>query len=86
MSAATKGNAGMPRLRGIADALAYAASPTFALLALVAASDASRMALCSASGGMPPFDGMMTMYLLMSLFHLPPWLRLISKAGRSPNR
>jgi hypothetical protein len=34
------------------------------------------MALCGA--GMLPMGGMVSMYLLMSLFHLPPWLALVS--------
>ena len=57
--------------------LALAASPTFALMALVAADDAP-MALCSAGSSMLPMSGMTAMYLLMSLFHLSPWLKLAS--------
>jgi hypothetical protein len=34
-------------------------------------------ALCS-SGTASPLGGMVPMYLLMSAFHLAPWLRLIS--------
>jgi len=30
---------------------------------------------------MPPMDGMVSMYLLMSLFHLSPWLALVSHWG-----
>jgi hypothetical protein len=56
--------------------LALAASPTFALMAGVAAADAPRLALCSSPPGLLPIDGMTTMYLLMSLFHLSPWLKL----------
>ena len=33
--------------------------------------------LCSAAHGMP-LGGMVPMYLLMSAFHLAPWLRLIA--------
>lgn len=57
--------------------LAFAASPSFALMGLVTASDAPRMALCGS--GMSAIDGMPAMYLLMSLFHLSPWLRLASR-------
>jgi hypothetical protein len=28
--------------------------------------------------GTSALDGMVTMYLIMSAFHLPPWLRLLS--------
>lgn len=59
--------------------LALAASPVFALMALVSAADAPPLALCAAGATLLPVDGMTAMYLLMSLFHLPPWLRL---AGR----
>ncbi|WP_163268867.1 hypothetical protein [Chelativorans alearense] len=66
--------------------LAYATSPTFALMGLIAASDATGNALCSVVPSILPIDGMTAMYLLMSLFHLPPWLRLFSTTGRAPNR
>jgi len=57
--------------------LAFAAAPTFALMALLAARGAAPM--CAAAGFLP-LDGMTAMYLLMSLFHLPPWVRLASRA------
>lgn len=59
--------------------LALAASPVFAAMALVSATDAPPLALCAAGATLLPVDGMTAMYLLMSLFHLPPWLKL---AGR----
>ena len=34
--------------------------------------------MCSAGGG-SPLSGMVTMYMLMSAFHLAPWLRLLSR-------
>ncbi|HUB13032.1 MAG TPA: hypothetical protein VMB34_13855 [Acetobacteraceae bacterium] len=64
--------------RGATGWLALAASPTFALMALVAANDAAAMPYCSAASGLLPIGGMTAMYLLMSLFHLSPWLRLAS--------
>ena len=43
-------------------------------------------ALCSAAGG-SPLGGMTPMYLLMSVFHSAPWLKIVtgprSSAGRS---
>jgi len=60
--------------------LSLAASPTFALMALITTTDAPPLALCAAGARMLPVDGMTAMYVLMSLFHLPPWLKL---AGRS---
>ena len=68
---------------GAADWLCLAAAPTFAMMALltgVLGSGASDM-LCSAAQQALPLNGMALMYLLMSAFHLAPWLKLIS--GRS---
>jgi len=65
---------------GAAGRLALAASPVFALMALVSAQDAPRHALCSAQSALLPVDGMTAMYLLMSLFHLAPWLGLARRS------
>ena len=56
--------------------LRLAAAPTFAVMAWVAAGVPA--AICASDAGLLPVDGMAWMYLLMSLFHLPPWLKLIS--------
>jgi hypothetical protein len=61
--------------------LHLAAAPTFAIMALVTAalgSGAPAM-LCSALHHASPLGGMVPMYLLMSAFHLPPWLKLVSR-------
>jgi len=68
--------------RGAAGWIGLAASPTFALMAWIAAGDAPRIAICSPDSGLLPIDGMAWMYLLMSLFHLPPWLKLASGRPR----
>ncbi|TGT90510.1 MULTISPECIES: hypothetical protein [unclassified Mesorhizobium] len=61
---------------GIADWLCLAAAPTFALMALVSCLQGSAAAmLCM---GASPLTGMPAMYLLMSAFHLTPWLRVVS--------
>ena len=40
--------------------------------------------ICSSMADALPLNGMVMMYLLMSAFHLPPWLRLVAgRAGRS---
>lgn len=64
------------KIRNKARWLGLAASPTFALMALIAAVDAPPLALCAAGIRMLPIDGMTAMYGLMSLFHLSPWLKL----------
>ena len=75
-SAANQGRGWDWQPRGAAGWLAFAASPTFALMAWIAANDAPSIALCSSGSSMLPTDGMTAMYLLMSLFHLSPWLKL----------
>lgn len=64
--------------RGLADWLGLAAAPTFAIMALLTAAsnggDMPGMAAPDAS----PLSGMTLMYLLMSAFHLTPWLKLIA--------
>jgi hypothetical protein len=73
---------GSQRIRpGAAAWLALAATPTFAVMTLLAAVHGGAMPdmMCSAAGGGSPLSGMATMYALMSAFHLGPWLRLLSR-------
>ena len=66
---------------GLAKWLGLAASPTFAAMALLTSlGNGPIVMLCSGTPGFP-LGGMMPMYLLMSVFHATPWLKLI--AGRS---
>jgi hypothetical protein len=60
--------------------LRLAATPTFALMALLTAvlRGGPIDTLCSV-GPLSPLSGMIPMYLLMSAFHSPPWLKLISR-------
>jgi hypothetical protein len=86
-SAASKSGAQDWQARGAAGWLSLAASPTFALMAWAAANHAPPIALCSSGSSILPIDGMTTMYGLMSLFHLTPWLKFASASnGRAPNR
>jgi hypothetical protein len=66
---------------GAADWLSLAAAPTFAFMALLTAVPGGGPLdmLCSAAPGASPFTGMALMYLLMSTFHLGPWLKLIPR-------
>jgi hypothetical protein len=69
--------------------LSLAAAPTFAMMALLTRIHGDSMSgiLCSAAQDASPLTGMFPMYLLMSVFHLSPWLRLLSRrrsgVGRS---
>ena len=73
---AISGDNGNAAAIGAADFLYLAAAPTFAIMALLTSvlGGGSLDALCGAS----PLSGMVPMYLLMSAFHLAPWLKLIS--------
>ena len=59
--------------------LTLAAAPTFAMMALLTRIHGGGMPdmLCPAGLDAWPLSGMVPMYLLMSAFHLAPWLRLI---------
>lgn len=59
--------------------LPLAATPTFALMAGISAVSQSGMAICSSASPWVPFSDMALMYLLMSLFHLSPWLKALSR-------
>jgi hypothetical protein len=66
---------------GAADLLSLAAAPAFAGMALLTSWYGDMGAMCG-SGALASLGsalgGMMPMYLLMSVFHLTPWLRLAS--------
>ena len=64
-----------------ANGLHLAAAPTFAIMALLTAVLGGASPMCGVAS---PLSGMVPMYLLMSAFHLPPWLKLI--AGRRGRR
>ena len=71
--------------RSAADGLALAAAPTFAVMALLTAvsTDGPLGMLCSAGPAGSLLGGMAPMYLLMSAFHAPPWLRLALRPGKA---
>jgi hypothetical protein len=68
-------------MRGAADWISLAAAPTFAIMALLTGvfGGGPMDMLCSAARDASPLSGMVPMYVLMSAFHLAPWLRLISR-------
>jgi hypothetical protein len=65
---------------GAGDWLSLAAAPIFAIMAVVTGVGGSPDMLCSTMHGASLLSGMVPMYLLMSAFHLGPWLNLA--AGR----
>ena len=67
----------------VAGWLSLAAAPTFAIMALLSAVIGSGAPdyLCSAAHA-SFIGGMVPMYVLMSAFHLAPWLKLISNRSR----
>ena len=60
----------------MADGLCLLATPAFALMALATAGGGDM--LCTISG-LSALSGMSAMYLLMSLFHLAPWLKRMAR-------
>jgi hypothetical protein len=64
--------------------LGLAATPTFAVMAVLTAGLGGGPAemLCAAGHGLS-LGGMVPMYLLMSAFHASAWLRLISERRRA---
>lgn len=73
---ADEANGARPKLqRRLASMLGLTASPVFELMACHAAASPRIAAICSSAPVWLPIDEMAAMYLLMSLFHLPLWLR-----------
>jgi hypothetical protein len=68
-------------MRDAADWISLAAAPTFAIMALLTGvfGGGPMDMLCSAAHEASPLNGMVPMYVLMSAFHLTPWLKLISR-------
>ncbi|MGH6672770.1 MAG: hypothetical protein ACRECV_12460 [Xanthobacteraceae bacterium] len=68
-----------PAAHAVADWLCLAATPTFALMALLTALGGGHEAMfCAAMQTSSPAGGMAPMYLLMSAFHAAPWLKRIA--------
>jgi hypothetical protein len=76
-SGASRDDEGAMATLGLAEWLCLAATPTFAIMALLTGLDGSPMDRLCSSGPGAPLSGMVPMYLFMSAFHAPPWLKLI---------
>ena len=80
--------AGVTASLGVAEWLGFAATPSFALMAVLTVGHhgSPTDTLCSAAhdGSMlgQMLGGMLPMYVLMSAFHSAPWLKLISSPQR----
>jgi hypothetical protein len=87
-SAAIRNESGNSAALGAADWLCLAAAPTFAIMALLTAvlGGGPPDMLCSGAQDASPLSGMVPMYLLMSAFHLAPWLKLISSRRSGARR
>ena len=73
--------------RGIARWLCLAATPAFAIMALMTGVlGGSPMDMIRPPGHGPPLVGMASMYMLMSAFHSAPWLKLISSRRSGARR
>ena len=83
----TRGNWRLAAALRVADWLKLAAAPSYGLMALFTAifGESPQDMLCMAMHHTSPLTGMIGsmawMYMLMSMFHSAPWLKLI--AGRS---
>lgn len=78
---ARKYGSGIRQSRDAGTLLGLAASPTFALMAWVSANDIQAM-ICAPRPDSLTIGGMPFMYLLMSFFHLSPWLTFVSELSR----
>lgn len=62
--------------------LHLAAAPVFAAMALATAMSGGEADILCSAAGMSPLGGMVPMYLLMSVFHAAPWLRLVARGEK----
>ncbi|AJD40173.1 hypothetical protein C9413_20170 [Rhizobium sp. SEMIA 4085] len=74
----SSGESGNLAALGFADWLSLAAAPTFAVMAVLTSVSGGTDMICSAASHTSPLTGMVPMYVLMSAFHLAPWLKLLS--------
>jgi hypothetical protein len=68
-----------------AEWLSFAATPTFALMAILTAipDGGAHQMSCAGAIHAAALGGMVPMYALMSAFHCMPWLKLVARARRA---
>jgi hypothetical protein len=73
---------------GAANWICLAAAPTFAIMALMTGvrGGGPHDLFCAAVQDASPLSGMAWMYILMSVFHSAPWLKLIASRRSSAAR
>lgn len=78
-TAVASAGSGRATALGGANWLCLAAAPTFAIMALLAAVPGGGPPdmLCSTAHDASRLSGMVPMYVLMSVFHSAPWLKLV---------
>lgn len=74
-----------PAVDAVASRLGLAAAPSFVLMAAFSALSSPGTMMCSAATAFAPINDMVLMYLLMSLFHLSPWMKLLSVRLQRPS-
>ncbi len=72
----------MTAANGVSDVLCLAATPIFAVMALLSALGGSPMDHLCSSNTWTWLSGMTPMYAMMSAFHSPAWLKLIGGTER----
>lgn len=77
---------GVGAARHLARWLALAATPTFAIMAVLTAMIGGPADMLCAAGHGSVLGGMVPMYLLMSAFHSAAWLRWIAERRRAVGR
>ena len=64
---------------GIAGWLSFAATPAFGIMAVYTGLFGRTEMICSAMPDALPLNGMALMYVLMSIFHATPWVKLAAR-------
>ena len=67
-----------------ADWLGLAAAPTFAVMAAIGGLGGRPAEMLCSAANPSPLSGMVPMYLLMSVFHASPWLKLVRARRAGP--